>query len=285
MKRFVLFAVASLFFFSVRISFETGVQAAPVASLFSGYNFVLQDTTALRFPMKSLNDPTKAGNASPLFLKTPSNTGYIVEFNPATGQYVFYQKVGNGKGMPVKVMSREEYQSFQQQNSLRDYWEQKRQSEAGTSSSNSFLPDLQLGGETFDRIFGSNKIDIKPQGNAELILGLNTSKTDNPSLPLQMRKTTTFDFQSKIQMNVAGKIGDKLKMQVNYNTEATFDFENNVKLEYTGYEDEIIQKIEAGNVSLPLSGSLITGSQSLFGFKTELKFGNLTVTSIFSQQK
>ncbi|SDC98217.1 T9SS outer membrane translocon Sov/SprA [Williamwhitmania taraxaci] len=285
MKRFVFFAIASVFIFSIRISFGSGLYASSGVCVFSGYAFHAQDTAVLRYPMRSLNDPTTAGNTSPLFLKTPLNAGYIVEFNAATGQYVFYQKVGNNKGLTVKVMSQEEYQNFQQQNSLRNYWEQKRQAEAGTSSSSSFLPDLQLGGETFDRIFGSNKIDIKPQGNAELILGLNTSRTDNPSLPLQLRKTTTFDFQSKIQMNVAGKIGDKLKMQVNYNTEATFDFENNVKLEYTGYEDEIIQKIEAGNVSLPLSGSLITGSQSLFGFKTELKFGNLTVTSIVSQQK
>jgi cell surface protein SprA len=284
LKRVVQFTVASIVFFSLGILFGSELQASSDVFLFSGYSFQRQDTTALRYPMRSQSDPTKA-KSSPLYLKTPSNTGYIVEFNPATGQYVFYQKVGTSKGMAVKVMSREEYQNFQQQNSLRDYWEQKRQAEAGTASNSSFLPDLQLGGETFDRIFGSNKIDIKPQGNAELILGLNTSKTENPSLPVQLRKTTTFDFQSKIQMNVAGKIGDKLKMQVNYNTEATFDFENNVKLEYTGYEDEIIQKIEAGNVSLPLSGSLITGSQSLFGFKTELKFGNLSVTSIVSQQK
>ena len=82
-----------------------------------------------------------------------------------------------------------------------------------------------------------------------------------------------------------GKIGDKLKLTLNYNTEAAFDWENQTKLEYTGYEDEIIKKIEAGNVSLPLNGSLITGSQSLFGIKTKLQFGRLTATTIFSQQK
>ena len=245
MKRFVQFAIASIVLFSLGILFGSELRANSGVFFFSGYTFQPQDTSALRYPMRTQNDPTKA-NTSPLFLKTPSNTGYIVEFNPATGQYVFYQKVGNNKGMAVKVMSGEEYKNYQQQNALRQYWEQKRQTEAGTSATSSFLPDLQLGGETFDRIFGSNKIDIKPQGNAELILGVNSTRTDNPALPLQLRRTTTFDFQSKIQMNVAGKIGDKLKMQVNYNTEATFDFENNVKLEYTGYEDEIIQKIEAG---------------------------------------
>lgn len=283
MKRFVLFAAVCFICFSPAFSFGSALLDQPECLLAENADYQSQDTTTLRYQLPS-GDPTTAPK-SPLFLQTPSNAGYIVEFNPVTGKYVFYEKVGDKKGMAVRVMTQEEYAAYQQQNSLRAYWEQKRQAEAGTSSGSSFLPDLHFGGETFDRIFGSNKIDIKPQGNAELILGLNSSKTDNPTLPLQLRRTTTFDFQSKIQMNVTGTIGDKMKIQVNYNTEATFDFENNVKLEYTGYEDEIIQKIEAGNVSMPLSGSLITGSQNLFGFKTELKFGKLYVTSILSQQK
>ena len=86
-------------------------------------------------------------------------------------------------------------------------------------------------------------------------------------------------------MNVIGKIGDKLKLTTNFNTESTFDFENQMKLEYTGYEDEIIKKIEVGNVSLPLNGTLITGSQSLFGFKTQMQFGRTSITGIVSQLK
>jgi cell surface protein SprA len=271
LKRFVQFATVCGICFSPAFSFGLALVNHPECVSVVNADFQSQDTTNLRYQLPS-GDPTTAPK-SPLYLQTPTNTGYIVEFNPATGEYVFYENVGDKKGAVVRVMTKEEYAAYQQQSALRSYWEQKRKSEAGTTASSSFLPGLQLGGETFDRIFGSNKIDIKPQGNAELILGLNSSRTDNPTLPLQLRKTTTFDFQSKIQMNVTGTIGDKMKILVNYNTEATFDFENNVKLEYTGYEDEIIQKIEAGNVSLPLPGSLITGSQNLFGFKTELKFG------------
>ena len=48
---------------------------------------------------------------------------------------------------------------------------------------------------------------------------------------------------------------------------------------------DIIKKIEVGNVSLPLNGTLVTGSQSLFGFKTQLQFGRTTITGILSQQK
>lgn len=142
-----------------------------------------------------------------------------------------------------------------------------------------------MGGEAFNRIFGGNTIDIRPQGSAALSFGLNISRYDNPTLPERQRRNTTFDFKERIQMNVIGNIGEKLKITTNYNTEASFDFENQIKLEYTGYEDEIIQKLEAGNVSLPLNTQLIQGSQSLFGLKTQLKFGKLTVTSILTQQK
>ena len=139
--------------------------------------------------------------------------------------------------------------------------------------------------KAFDKIFGGNAVDIRPQGSAELIFGLKINRLDNPQLPEEQRQTTSFDFQEKIQMNVIGKIGDKLKLTTNFNTESTFDFENQMKLEYNGYEDEIIKKLEVGNVSLPLNGTLITGSQSLFGFKTQMQFGRTTITGILSQQK
>ncbi|NJO69411.1 MAG: cell surface protein SprA [Bacteroidetes bacterium] len=122
-------------------------------------------------------------------------------------------------------------------------------------------------------------------GIGRTYFGINTSKINNPNISERLRKTTTFDFQEKITMNVTGSIGDKMKLGVQYNTEATFDFENKTKLEYNGKEDEIIKKIEAGNVSLPLTGSLITGSQSLFGLKTEMQFGKLYMTTVLSQQK
>ncbi len=109
--------------------------------------------------------------------------------------------------------------------------------------------------------------------------------TENPAIPERLRKVPTFDFDEKIQMNVNGQIGTKMNMRVNYNTEATFDYENKMNLEYTGEEDEILKRIEAGNVSLPLNGTLITGASNLFGVKAEMQFGKLSLTTIFSQNK
>lgn len=238
------------------------------------------DTTSLQYPIPS--DEDLQGD-SPLFMTSPQNLTTEVGYDPKTKLYTIYYKVGNVNIRAPKVMSESEYRQFQFEQSMRSYWQQKQRGETGSRGSG-ILPRLQVGGESFDRIFGSNVIEIIPQGSAELVFGITSSETKNPQISEDLRKNTTFDFQSKIQMNVSGTVGEKLRMEVNYNTEATFDFENNVKLEYTGFEDEIIQKIEAGNVSLPLPGTLITGSHSLFGLKTQLRFGRLTVTSIFSKQ-
>ena len=194
------------------------------------------------------------------------------------------RKVGELDYRTPVYMSPEEYRRYQFEKSMREYWQMKLSGD-DTRARGSLIPQIQVGGEAFDKVFGSNTINIIPQGSAELVFGINISRTDNPTLSEKLRTIPTFDFQEKIQMNVTGTIGDKMQLGINYNTEAMFDFENRTKLEYSGKEDEIIKKIEAGDVTLPLTGTLITGSRSLFGIKTELQFGRLTVTSVVSQQK
>ena len=218
-------------------------------------------------------------------MNNPSNFNSSVIYDPLTNTYLVQQKIGDfNLGEPI-IMSFFEYQNFAQNNLVNDYWSLRSKERAGIQTSLLGLPKLYIPGKSFDRVFGGNAVDIRPQGATELIFGLKINRVDNPSLPEEQRKTVSFDFQEKIQMNVIGKIGDKLKVTANFNTETTFDFENQMKVEYTGHEDEIIKKIEVGNVSLPLNGTLITGSQSLFGFKTQLQFGRTTITGILSQQK
>jgi len=221
---------------------------------------------------------------SPLYLQTPSNIQSRVIYDPVTGKYVFTETIGNWNYRNPTLMSMEEYASYEYKQQVADYWRLKSSGDA-VEGQLSFIPPLRVGGEAFDKIFGSNVINIVPSGSAELIFGFNLSKQDNPNINERLRSVPSFTFDEKIIMNVAGSIGDKFAMDISYNTEATFDFENQTKLEYVGKEDEIIKKIEAGNVNLPLPGSLISGSQSLFGLKTELQFGKLTMTSVFSQQR
>ncbi len=217
------------------------------------------------------------------FMPDPGNFDYVAEYDPETGLVTLYQTVGNFLVRLPYTMTLDEYNRMEMRRSVQDYWNTKNKIEADDRDMG--FPSIRVGGEAFESIFGSNVINIRPQGIAELRLGVNRTKIGNPTLQERMRNTTTFDFQQKIQMNIRGNIGEKLKLGINYNTEATFDFENQISLEYTGKEDEIIKKIEAGNVSMPLPGTLITGSQSLFGVKTEMQFGKLTVTTILSQQK
>jgi cell surface protein SprA len=238
------------------------------------YNF--QDNGELLFV------PTDAHG---LFLGNPSNLQTEIEYDPETNQYLFQNKIGDLNYRNPTYMSFDEYQEFELKNSVRSYWKERSMGSAGLDRRGGIIPPIYIGGKFFETIFGNNTIDIRPQGSAELIFGIMNNKTDNPTLNVRQRRTTNFDFDMKIQMNVVAKIGDKIEFRTNYNTEATFDFENKLQLKYEGKEDEIIKLIEAGNVSLPLNTSLITGNQSLFGIKTKLQFGRTMVTAVYSEQQ
>ena len=228
--------------------------------------------------------PWEPKQRAPLYLDNPSNIQSTVIYDPDKNEYIVYQKVGALNYRTPVHLSPEEFRKYEFDRAMRDYW-QSRLAGDETGFKSSLIPQIEVGGQAFDKIFGSNVINIIPQGSAELIFGINISRTQNPTLSEKLRTIPTFDFKEKIQMNVTGTIGDKLQLGVNYNTDAMFEFENRTKLQYAGKEDEILKKIEAGNVTLPLSGTLITGSYSLFGLKTEMQFGKLTVTTVLSQQK
>lgn len=239
----------------------------------------------LKYPIKEkYNYPfSTSGIQSPLYLQPSSSIESAVVFDPETNSYVFSEKIGRINYRPPTVMDFEEYQKYDEQKAKSDYWREKSREDLGAGPS--FLKSFRLGNKSLDKVFGTDAISIIPQGSAELIFGYSYSKNDNPAIPVRNRTNGNFVFKEKIMMNVTGSIGDKLELGLNYNTEATFDFENKTKLEYSGKEDEIIKKIEAGDVSLTLPGTLITGSQGLFGIKTELQFGRLSVQAVVSHQR
>lgn len=245
-----------------------------------------ESSDEIKYPIPSADQYpfSNSGIQSPLYLNNPSNIKSSVEYDPETNSYIFSEKVGSLNYRPSTVMTFKEFRQYEQEVAKREYWSQRAREHTSGQSSSLLGKKIRVG-ETFDKVFGSDAINIVPQGSAELIFGYNISRNDNPQISERNRKHGAFTFKEKIQMNVTGSIGDKMELGINFDTEATFDFENKVKLEYTGKEDEIIKKIEAGNVTFPLTGTLISGSQSLFGFKTELQFGKLTVTSVISQQK
>ncbi len=200
-----------------------------------------QDST-LNYPFTSKGAYPFSSSSfnSPLFLQNPSNINSRVVYDPVTGNYIFTETIGTWNYRPPTQMTTEEFQQYEFKNQVNDYWRMKSSGES-VEGQLSFIPPLRVGGEGFDKIFGSNTINIIPSGSAELIFGFNLSKQDNPNISERLRSVPSFTFDEKIIMNVAGSIGDKFDMDISYNTEATFDFENQTKLEYTGKEDEIIK--------------------------------------------
>ena len=252
------------------------------------------DSTASGDTTKKINLPyqpeeeifpyTGNENTNPMFLKPPSNVKSEIEYDPETGMYILKHKMGDLDYRPPTYMSLEEYRDYDLKNSVKDYWEERAKSSGGAGK-DGIIPSLYIGGKVFDKVFGGHTIDIRPSGSVELIFQVLSNKRDDPTLDVKQRSQTNFDFQEKIQMNVVAKIGDKIEFKTNYNTEATFEFENKLNLRYEGEEDEILQLLEAGDVSLPLNSTLITGSQSLFGIKSKLRFGRTTVTALYSEQE
>ena len=219
----------------------------------------------------------------PFDLKDPGAISKEVRYDPILKLYVVTERVGGGYYRPPVYMTFDQYLEWSRKKEEKSYFEQLNKK--ATSGADP-IAELDLAKPLEERsIFGGEEIDIRPQGNIDLTFGADFQQIDNPVIPERQRRQGGFDFGMNIQMNVIGKIGDKLNLSTNYNTQASFDFDNQVKLEYSGHEDEILKKIEAGNVSLPLRSSLIQGSQSLLGIKTEMQFGRLTATTIMSQQR
>ncbi len=260
-----------------------GAVGSPMPQIANPPDTVISGEKDLPFPFKDEGTYQDRGNQSGLFLKRPSNITTEIEYDPETGTYILKDKIGNLNYRDPLSMDMDEYRKMDLNNSLSDYW--KERSQAVSSTGGLLNLKMPIGGEVFDRIFGSNSVDIRPQGSAELKFYLESQKRDDPSLGERQRRVTNFKFDQDIQMNVIAKIGDKIEFNANVNTKATFNFENKHKLKYEGDEDEIIQLIEAGDVTLPLNSTLITGSQSLFGLKTQLQFGKATVTAVYSEQK
>ena len=247
-----------------------------------------RDTTQLIYPIPvDHGDPNeRLYNQSPLYFKDPSNITHEVIYDPITGQYTFKNKIGDFEYTSPTTMSQQDYLNYKSRQGVMEFWKERRkQNSRSTTDGNSIIPPLYVGGEAFDMIFGSNTIDIRPQGSVDLTFGIKHNYRGDPAMTERQKNQTNFDFEQDIQLNVIAKIGDKINFNINKNTKATFNYEDLMKLKYEGKEDEIIQLLEAGDVSFPLNSTLITGTQRLFGLKSKLKFGKTTVTSVVSYQE
>lgn len=219
-------------------------------------------------------------------LRTPSNIKTEAEFDPETGMYVIRTKVGDYEIITPYQIGADEYNKISVRNDMMDYYRSRNAESFEKKDKEPFnIFDMNFALGPLEKVFGPGGVRLTTQGSIQLSMGIKSNKTDNPALSLNSRRKTYFDFDQKIQATINASVGDKMKFDMTYNTDATFDFDSkNLKLAYEGKEDEIIKNIEAGNVSMTTGSSLIRGSTALFGFKTKLQFGKLTLTGLLSQQ-
>ena len=243
---------------------------------------------SILFSIKKLSQDTYEDITTqlPLDAPTPSNVKSVIEYDPQTNTYILRTYVGEIEIATPFLMTEKEYYDYTLKKEMENYWREKNVGSQIDNEDKFRLTDMKFDIGPAEKVFGPGGVQVRTQGSAEILFGYKTNKIDNPALTERMRKTGIFDFEEKIQMNVNGKVGDKVNFNLNYNTESSFEFDQKMlKLNYKGKEDDIIKSIEAGNVSMPLNSSLIPGSSALFGIKTDLQFGKLSVSAIASQQE
>lgn len=246
------------------------------------------DSIDMKFPVRN-TVPSDYGDLKEgeyaIDLKTPSNITTEAEYDYNTGCYVIRTKLGDKEIATPFMLSNDEYNNLVLMQSMQEYYRQKNSADEQAKKDPFNFLDMNFALGPLEKVFGPGGVQLKTQGSVKLNMGMKSNKTDNPALSVDARRKTYFDFDQKIQATINASVGDKMKFNMTYNTDATFDFDTkNLKLQYEGKEDEIIKLIEAGNVSMTTGSSLIKGSTALFGLKTKLQFGKLTATALVSQQ-
>ena len=254
----------------------------------NGGKATLIDTTppkGLPYPIHdNRGDFISSGTKSTYDFNKPSNFTDSVSYDFKTRQYTVYEKIGERYFRTPTIYSFDEYWQMRGRQAEVAYFK-KRANTMSLLNRKLTKPKLSLYDNLFNRLFGNGKINIAPQGNVDITAGYQGQNIKNPTLPERARKNGGFDFNMDAQVNVNANIGDKLKFPINYNTLANFGQDKQLKLDYSGVDDEIIKRIEAGSVQFPSRSTFIPGSQQLFGLKTQLQFGKLNVTAVLASQK
>ncbi len=219
-------------------------------------------------------------------LSTPTNLRTTTEFDPETGCYIVRTRLGDRDIATPFMLTPTQYNDWATRQSMTEYYRRRNSLLYDDSGSKPFdFLNVSTKKSGLEKIFGPGGVKLRSRGTATISTGVKTVKTDNPALALSARRHTFFDFDQKIQATLEATVGERLSFSMNYNTDATFDFDSkNLRLRYEGTEDDIVQNIEAGNVSLTTGSQLIRGATALFGIKSTLRFGRLTATALVSQQ-
>ncbi len=216
----------------------------------------------------------------------------------STGKYInFSQQILN---LPLAVPARyelDEYLSFSRPHFRNLLWQEYKVkhlmdelpgSKRGRGGLDIDIP-VKIKSKAFQTIFGGDRVGLTVNGSITINGGFRHENRSEVRTAITRGSNNNFRMEQTQQFKVTGNVGDKVKVSVDQDSERPFDFENTIKLNYTGYEDEIIQKIEAGNISLSLPSTRFVSfsgkNSGLFGLKAQAAMGNLKLTMIASQEK
>ena len=269
---------------------ETGTEKAKTYSTLSASEEErIPVDTLPHVKVKKTDNPTGEQQVeTSLDLADPENLKYDVgEYDEKSGYYKVGTKLGDNYLSAPTLMTPEEYATWNTRKLLSDYFKMRNDSLFVHKGKEKFdFTDMHFDLGPAEKIFGPGGVRIRTNGSAGLKAGINYKFTDNPTISERNRKTTNFDFDETVQLDVTASIGDKMNFSLGYGTEATFNYDaKKLKLVYEGQEDEIIKKLEAGNISFPSNNSLVHGAQALFGIHTDLQFGKLSLQTVISQKK
>ena len=239
----------------------------------------------LRYPVvDSRGDGFSANNRNSFYLNGAKNRDSVA-YNSASKTYTIYEKIGNKYYKTPTTYSFDEYWAMRNKQADNAYFRKRANTTFILNKGKLDKPKLSITDNLFNRLFGSGKIDITPNGSVDVTVGYQGQRINNPTLPERARKSGGLDFNLASQLNMNASIGDKLKFPINYNTQANFNLDNQIKLDFSGKPDDILKRFEAGTVSFASKGTLIPGAQQLFGLKTQLQLGKLFITTIIANQK
>jgi len=248
-------------------------------------NQIVADSLKVPYRFKDFPFLNLPKTYNPVSLTSPSNIEREVVYDTESQRYIIREKLGSKMYRPPIYMSLAEYKDYEFRRLQKNYWEELAEKSLVEERKRRLIPVIEVNSPTFEKIFGGNTIEITPRGSASVLLSGQRNTNANPMFNEIQRKQWGFDFDQNIDLNLSGKIGERVKLNANFNSRAQFDFENQIRFDYVAKDDAILRRLEVGNVNMSLNSTLISGSESLFGVKAQLQFGKLMFTGLVSQQR
>ncbi|WP_445265613.1 T9SS outer membrane translocon Sov/SprA [Sphingobacterium sp. MYb382] len=248
-------------------------------------NQIVADSLKVPYRFKDFPFLNLPKTYNPVSLTSPSNIEREVVYDTESQRYIIREKLGSKMYRPPIYMSLAEYKDYEFKRLQKNYWEELAEKSLVEERKRRLIPIIEVNSPTFEKIFGGNTIEITPRGSASVLLSGQRNTNANPMFNEIQRKQWGFDFDQNIDLNLSGKIGERVKLNANFNSRAQFDFENQIRFDYVAKDDAILRRLEVGNVNMSLNSTLISGSESLFGVKAQLQFGKLMFTGLVSQQR